>query len=71
MCNCIDNANRQLRHSGHTLSVANRSQPGTRSVERIPLLRAVSLDPLRRGRGRAPTVIATHCPWCGEKYGSV
>jgi hypothetical protein len=68
MCNCIDKANRQLRHSGHTLAVANRSQPGSRSIERVPLLRAVSLDPLRRGRG--PTVLATHCPFCGEKFGS-
>lgn len=68
MCNCIDKANRQLRHGGHTLAVANRSQPGTRTIERVPLLRAVALDPLRRGRG--PTVLATHCPFCGQKYGS-
>lgn len=68
MCNCIDKANRQLRSSGHTLAVANRSQPGTRTIERVAQVRAVSLDPLRRGRG--PTVLATHCPWCGEKYGS-
>jgi hypothetical protein len=68
MCTCIDKANRQLRHSGHTLAVANRSQPGTRTVERVAQVRAVSLDPLRGGR--VITVLATHCPFCGEKYGS-
>lgn len=68
MCNCVDKANRQLRATGHTLFTASRTPHGSRRVERVPLLRAVSLDPMRRGR--APTVLATHCPWCGEKYGS-
>lgn len=68
MCNCIDNVNRQLRHSGQTLAVVNRSRPGTRNVERVAQVRAIHLDPMRRGRGSI--VLATHCPWCGEKYGS-
>lgn len=66
MCDCIDKANRQMRATGHTLAVANRQRPGGRRVTRVVLLRAVSLDPLRRGR--PPTVIATHCPFCGDKY---
>lgn len=67
MCNCIDNANRQLRATGHTLATVQRNRSGSRKIDRIPLLRAASIDPLRRGR--APIVLATHCPFCGTKYG--
>lgn len=68
MCNCIGNANRQLRDTGHELTVARIGRAGEKQSEPRALLRAASIDPMRRGRG--PTVLATHCPWCGEKYGS-
>lgn len=65
MCNCIATANKQLRDTRHRLIVAN-VRVGDRRQPRV-LLRTTATDAVP-GRHGTPTVLATHCPFCGTKY---
>lgn len=68
MCNCIEKVNRQLKDTGHRVATVRMCAGVDKFPQSRALVRSVAFDPMRRGRG--PTVLATHCPWCGEKYGS-
>lgn len=59
MCNCITEVNAKLAESNGELAIT--FWPMVR-----PLLETMKLD--TRKRVKPPLVVATFCPFCGEKY---
>lgn len=61
MCNCIERFHEELEAKGTTLVTTLLSQP-----PRVVLATYYS-GPKKRG-AKAAIVLASYCPFCGEKY---
>ena len=60
MCDCIANASNMLREHNASLMTTMLSKP-----ERV-VLETFKID--TRKRGKPPRMVATCCPFCGERY---
>lgn len=67
MCNCIHDIDARLTEGGACLSATISLTQGGASRALIPLIRKDKWIVESR-RGRPKDMIASFCPWCGEKY---
>lgn len=61
MCNCIAEMNQKLAEGGYNAAIlTNLFGPQKATVD--------TYKPDEKKRGKPPIVIASYCPFCGEKY---
>lgn len=65
MCDCIEKINTQLKAEGYTLNASLGFSGPRRAM--IGLIRT-DRHVLESRRGKPSSMVASHCPWCGEKY---
>lgn len=66
MCNCIEDIDAKLAPE-HCLDATLNFRPGEVRIALIGLIRRDNYTRESR-RGKARTMFANYCPWCGEKY---
>lgn len=69
-CNCIDQANAQLKERGYAIATTFLfcTGGGRTSVKVSPPLVAIrKIDGAKRSRKGPPSLICSYCPFCGVK----
>lgn len=70
MCDCREAVNKRLEVGNAKIAFGLMWTPGANpSVDQMPP--TIVLEKIdKRKRGRLPTLMATCCPFCGERYPS-
>jgi len=63
MCDCIAILDAQLANDGQCLN-ATLSSPQRAVIDVVRIDKGIS----ENRAGRTKSLLATHCPWCGEAY---
>jgi len=67
MCNCIEKMNAALKeHNGKIAETLLLPEPGGNALRARSLVQTRKLDDTKRKA--VPSVIASHCPFCGREY---